>query len=387
MPKKNKTRVSKSVVDKEEARAVSRVILEDGYLGMGKEVQKFEEDLQKFLKTNRKVTCVNSGTAALHLAVASITEPGDEVLVQSITYLSSFQAISAAGAVPVACEINPKTMTIDLKDAEKRITTKTKVIMPVHYSGDPGNLDEIYKFAKKHNLRVIEDAAHAFGTLYNKKLIGSFGDIVCFSFDGIKNITSGEGGAVVTADLDVSQYIQDARLLGVQKDTEKRYKGLRSWKFDVTHQGYRYHQSNLFAAIGRVQLRKFSLFKKARQSLAKRYFKLLRNIKGIEVFERNYDNVVPHIFPIKVLNNKRDELRQYLSDNNIESGIHYYPNHLLTYYRRPGFKLPITEKIYSQLLTLPLHPDLTKVQQDNIVNLIKKFIKRTIYEKRNNKNF
>lgn len=386
MPKKNKIRVAKSVVGNEEVKAVSRVILEDGYLGMGKEVQKFEEDLEKFLKTKRKVTCVNSGTAALHLAVASITRPGDEVLVQSITYLSSFQAVSGARAVPIACEINPETMNIDLKDAEKRITDKTKVIMLVHYAGDPGNLAEIYKFAKKYNLRVIEDAAHAFGTIYKKKLIGSFGDIVCFSFDGIKNITSGEGGAVVTADSNLVQYIRDARLLGVHKDTEKRYKGLRSWKFDVIHQGYRYHLSNLFAAIGRVQLRKFSLFKKARQRLAKRYLKSLRSIEGIEVFEKNYDNIVPHIFPIKVLDNKRDELMKYLNDNGIECGIHYYPNHLLSYYSKPGFKLPVSEKIYSQLLTLPLHPDLTERQQDNIVNLIKKFSKK-YYGKRNNKNF
>lgn len=377
MPKENKIRVSKAVVGSEEAKAVSRVILGDGYLGMGKEVQKFEEDLRNFLDTKKEVICVNSGTAALHLAVASITKPGDEVLVQSLTYLASFQAISGAGAVPMACEVNPKTMIIDLKDAEKRITSKTKVIMPVHYASDPGNLDEIYKFAKKHNLRVIEDAAHAFGTSYKKKLIGSFGDIICFSFDGIKNITSGEGGAVVTADSNVVQYIRDARLLGVHKDTEKRYKGLRSWKFDVTHQGYRYHMSNLFAAIGRVQLRKFSLFKRNRQYLAKRYVKLLKNIKGVEIFERNYDNVVPHIFPIKVMNDKRDKLMQYLGDNNIECGIHYYPNHLLSYYSKPGF-LPVTERVYDQLLTLPLHPDLTNTQQDKIINFVKKFYDKNI---------
>lgn len=370
----DKIRVSKSVLNNKEVKAVSRIILEDGYLGMGKEVQKFEEDLGKFLGAKRKVICLNSGTAALHLAVASITKPGDEVLVQSITYLAGFQAISGAGAVPVACEVDPKTMTIDLKDAEKRITRKTKIIMPVHYAGDPGNLNEIYRFAQNHNLRVIEDAAHAFGTIYEKKLIGSFGDVVCFSFDGIKNITSGEGGAVATADSRVFQYVQDGRLLGIRKDTGKRYKGLRSWKFDVTHQGYRYHMSNLFAAIGRVQFRKFPLFKKKRQYLAKRYVNLLKDIKEIEIFEKNYDNVVPHIFPIKVMNDRRDKLLQYLGDNNIECGIHYYPNHLLSYYKSGS--LPITERIYSQLLTLPLHPDLTKVQQDKIINIIKKFTKK-----------
>lgn len=243
--------------------------------------------------------------------------------------------------------------------------------MPVHYASDPANLDEIYEFAKKHNLRVIEDAAHAFGTIHNKKLIGSFGDIVCFSFDGIKNITCGEGGAVVTDDSVVAQYIRDARLLGIQKDTEKRYKGARSWEFDVVHQGYRYHMSNILAAIGRVQLQKFPLFKKARQDLAKRYVDLLKDIKGIEVFDKDYDKIVPHIFPIKVLDNKRDELKEHLSIHNIESGIHYYPSHKLSFYKKQDVELPKTDKAYSQLLTLPLHPDLTEDNQIFIVEKIK----------------
>jgi len=369
-----KIRVSKSVLNNEEAKAVSRVISGDGYLGMGKEVQKFEEDLKKFLGAKRKVICVNTGTAALHLAVASVTKPGDEILVQSLTYVASFQAISGASAVPIACEVDPTTMTIDLQDAEKRITDKTKAIMPIHYAGDPGNLDEIYKFAKKHNLRVIEDAAHAFGTIYKRKLIGSFGDIVCFSFDGIKNITSGEGGAIVTADLKVAQYVKDGRLLGVHKDTERRYKGLRSWKFDVTHQGYRYHMSNLCAAIGRVQLRKFSSFKKNRQYLAERYVEFLKNIDGVEIFKKNYNNIVPHIFSIKVMNGRRDKLMQYLNDSHVECGIHYYPNHLLSYYKS-GI-LPVTEDIYNQLLTLPLHPNLTRAQQDTVISSIRKFCKK-----------
>lgn len=371
-----KIKVSKSVLDNKEVKAVSRIILQDGYLGMGEEVQKFEQELKKFFKTDREVICVNSGTAALHLAVASVVKPGDEVLIQSLTYVASFQAISGAGAVPVACEINPGTMTIDLKDAENKLTPKTKAIMPVHYASDPGDLKEVYKFAKIHNLRVIEDAAHAFGTIYDKKLIGSFGDIVCFSFDGIKNITCGEGGAVVTADKEVIQYIRDARLLGVYKDTERRYGGNRTWEPDVKHQGYRYHMSNISAAIGRVQLQKFSSFKKARQNLAKRYIILLKNIQGLDIFEKDYSNIVPHIFPIKVIGGRRDELKKYLNDNNIECGIHYYPNHLLSYYLKPGVELSVTEKVYRQILTLPLHPGITKIQQDKIVKLVKNFLNK-----------
>lgn len=369
-----KIRLSKSVVGQAEARAISRVIIEDGYLGMGKEVQIFETELQSFFQTKRSVICVNSGTAALHLAVESCVPPGSEVLVQSLTYIASFQAIAAARTKPVPCEINPETCTIDLKDAQKRITDKTRAIMPVHYAGRVGQLDEVYELAEKYHLRVIEDAAHAFGTVYKNKKVGSFGDIVCFSFDGIKNITSGEGGAIITSDRKVAKYAQDARLLGVEKDTEKRYQGQRSWEFEVVHQGYRYHMSNLLAAIGRVQLERFKKeFKIKRQKLAKRYHEALRTIDNIILFTDEYDKIVPHIFPIRVLNNKRDKLRQDLINNNIECAVHYYPNHLLVYFGAEKGMLPITEQIYSQLLTLPLHPDLTEKDQDRVINKIRNF--------------
>lgn len=366
-------RVSKSVVGNEEAQALKHLILEDGYLGMGREVELFEKELQMFLHTERSVICVNSGTAALHLALIALLKPDQEVLVQSLTYIACFQAISGAGAIPIPCEVNPDTLTIDLKDAKKRLTKKTKAIMPVHYASRVGDLNAIYDFANQHNLRVIEDAAHAFGTIYDSKLIGAFGDISCFSFDGIKNITSGEGGAIITNDKGVAQFAKDARLLGVQKDTQKRYAGQRSWEFEVKHQGYRYHMSNLFAAIGRVQLKRFPEFKKIRQRLAKRYQETLKDTPSIELFNDDYDRVVPHIFPIKVINGDRDSLREYLIENNIETGIHYYPNHLLEYYGASRGQLPITEKIYSQLITLPLHPDLTDNDQNYVIEKVKEF--------------
>ena len=366
----NKIRLSKSVVGELEKRALFKVI-DDGYLGMGYFVKEFEEKLKHYIGA-RHVVCVNSGTAALHLALmATGITHGDEVLVQSLTYIASFQAITAAGAKPVSCEIIPETCTIDLKDAEKRKTNKTKAIMPVHYASRLGDLEKIYEFAANHGLRVIEDAAHAVGTTYKGMKVGSFGDIICFSFDGIKNITSGEGGAVVTGDGKVAQYVMDARLLGVQRDTEKRYEGQRSWEFDVSHQGYRYHMSNLFAAIGMVQLERFEKeFKPKRQMLAKRYYEAFKDIPDIILFPNGYDEIVPHIFPIRVLRGKRDGLRQYLLDNNIECGIHYYPNHLLTYYGARKGELSITEQIYSELLSIPLHPDLTEEDHDRVIKCI-----------------
>ena len=371
-------RLSKSVVGAAEKAALSKVI-DEGYLGMGRFVQDFEEKLGEYLGVEH-VICVNSGTAALQLALMGAgLKSGDEVLVQSLTYVASFQAITAAGLKPVPCEISPPTCTIDLRDAEERLTARTKAIMPVHYASRVGDLDKIYEFAEKHSLRVIEDAAHAFGTLYKGKLVGSFGDVSCFSFDGIKNITSGEGGAVVTADRKVADFVKDARLLGVKKDTDKRYAGDRSWEFDVTDQGYRYHMSNLFAAIGLVQLERFDKeFKPRRQELARDYTKALKDLKGIELFSDNgddYDEIVPHIFPVRVLGKRRDALREHLIKANIECGVHYYPNHLLTYYKDGGARLPVTERLYGELLSLPLHPDLTGEMQERVIDAVLEFLR------------
>lgn len=367
-------RLSKSVVGQKEVAAVSRVLLEDGYLGMGRTVQEFEQALKQYLGAE-EVICVNSGTAALHLAVqAAGLKEGDEILIQSLTYISDFQAISATGAKPIACEVLPENLTIDLVDAGKRITSRTKAIMPVHYASNPGNLEAIYEFAKINNLRVIEDAAHAFGCRYQEKMIGSFGDIVCFSFDGIKNITAGEGGAVATKDKQIAELIKNARLLGVEKDTEKRYRGVRSWEFDAHYQGYRYHLSNIFAAIGLTQLNRFeNEFKPKRIAFAKKYREQLQNIRQLQLLEGEPGEIVPHIFPIRVLNGGRDQLRKFLDENQIPTGIHYLPNHLLSLYGAQKGLLPLTEKIYEEIISLPLHPELNNEDIDSVTNLIKTF--------------
>lgn len=365
---KNSLRLSKSVVGQAEAEAVSRVILEDGYLGMGREVQNFEAEIAAYLGVPAEtVMCVSSGTAALHLAVEAVTRPGDEVLVQSLTYVASFQAISAARAVPVACEVDPATLTLDLEDAAHRVTERTRAVMPVHYASNPGNLEAIYRFAERFGLRVIEDAAHAFGCTYQGRRIGSFGNVVCFSFDGIKNITSGEGGAVVTCDAGVAERIRDARLLGVERDTSRRYAGGRSWEFDVKRQGYRYHMSNLFAAIGRVQLGRLdSEFAPARVALAGHYRQHLQGMAGLRLLDSELGAVVPHIQPVLIEGGRRDSVRAYLEGQGIATGVHYQPNHLLSLYGGGRMSLPVTESLYEALLTLPLHPELTLADVDRI---------------------
>jgi dTDP-4-amino-4,6-dideoxygalactose transaminase len=343
---------------------------------MGAEVQKFEQELAAFLHTPvGNIACVNSGTAALHLALEAVLDPGDEVLVQSLTFVATFQAIIAAGTVPVACEVRPGTVTIDLEDAARRITPRTKAIMPVHYASNPGNLDAIYRFASEHRLRVIEDAAHAFGCTYHGKTIGSFGDVQCFSFDGIKNITSGEGGAVVTADPIVLERVKDARLLGIERDTDKRFSGQRSWAFDVKRAGYRCHMSNVLAAIGRVQLKRFPQeFAPQRVALAKRYRERLASHDGLALFDTDLGPPVPPLQPIRVRSERRDAVLAHLQSAGIETGIHYKPNHLLTFFGGGHPSLPVTEQLYRELLSLPLHPGLSLAEVDQVCDTLLSFL-------------
>lgn len=370
-------RLSRSIVGEAEAEAVHRVICEDGYLGIGKEVQQFEADVAAYLGVPASwVISVNTGTAALHLAVEAVLGHGSgaEVLVPSLTFVASFQAIGGAGAVPVACDARLDTATIDLADAERRLTPRTKAIMPVHYASNPVDLDGVYAFAEKHGLRVIEDAAHAFGCLYKGRKIGSFGDVACFSFDGIKNITSGEGGCAVFFNATEAGYAADARLLSVEGDTRSRFAGTRTWDPDVKRIGWRFHMSNIMAAIGRVQLSRLDgEFIPARRALGDIYRQRLAGLDGLRLLQADpQDFVVPHIVCVRVLNGRKDELKAALTAAGIPVGVHYKPNHLLSLFRpAPGsLPLPVTEQLYGELVTLPMHPGLSAADVEHICDVI-----------------
>ncbi len=366
----SKIRLSKSSIGIEEKEAVLKV-LDAEFLGMGSEVENFENEIREFIKTDKEVVCVNTGTSALHISLSCLDiGVGDEVLVPSLTYVASFQAISATGATAICVDVKEDTLFLDIEDAKKRVTKNTKAIMPVHYASNQKEMPEVYEFAKEYNLRVIEDAAHSFGCKRDGKFIGACGDIVCFSFDGIKNITSGEGGAVISGDESFIQRVKDARLLGVEKDTQKRYKKERSWDFDVKEQGFRFHMSNVYAAIGSAQLKKIDVISKKRKEIVSYYIESLKDISSVKILDFDYDDIVSHIFVIKA--QKRDELREFLLKNSIECGIHYKPNHLLSFYRS-NYRLLVTEKIYEKILTLPCHVDLTRQQQIRVIKAIKDF--------------
>ena len=370
----NLIRLSKSYLGSEEKEAVCRVI-ENGFLGMGLEVQNFEAELASYLGGDVSVACVNTGTSALQLALQAIgIGPGDEVLVPSLTYVASFQAISATGAKPVACDVELSPGFIDLADAEGRLTANTKAIMPVHFASYVVGMPAVYEFSKRYKLRVVEDAAHSFGCALHGNRIGSFGDVVCFSFDGIKNITSGEGGAVVSHDVDIIEKVKDSRLLGVVGDTEKRFSGGRSWTFDVREKGWRYHMSDLMAAIGRAQLRKCDSLFQRRKTIVSLYAEGLKEIPRVDQYDfsisTNNVDIVPHIYPIKVPD--PDALIDFLSTRAIQCGKHYQPNHLLSFYEI-GTSLPNAEFLSSRNVSLPLHPGVSNEEVKYIIESIREY--------------
>ena len=373
MKKISKIRLSKCSINDDDKLSVINA-LENEYLGHGSFVVDFERQIKSYLGGGVNVACVNSGTAALHLALESLELPKkSEVLVPSITYVATFQAISAAGLTPVACEVFENTLFLDHNDVLKKINKNTKCILPVHHSSSNKGILPILEIAKKYNLRVVEDCAQSFGSMcyYSNEKVGyNPYDICCFSFDGIKNITSAEGGCVVSNSQDTISFINDSRFLGVEKDTINRNKGTRSWNFDVKIQGYRYHMSNINAALGLSQLKRIDLFKDKRNLLVKEYMLKLSSCKLITFFDLDYKNIMPHIFAVKVEN--RDSLRKYLLEENIETGIHYFPNHNLSKYDS-SFSLPISDLLYSKLITLPLHYDLTLKEVNRVASSIIQF--------------
>lgn len=379
-------RLSRSVVGEEEARAVADVLCNDGYLGMGNHTRQFEADLANYLGVERwQVISCNSGTAALHLAVwaavarakkAGKCPANPRIIVPSLTFVSSFQAILAGGCTPVPCDVLLETGTLDLEDAAAKMDENVIALMHVDYASNPWHIDRVYEFATQHGLAMIDDAAHAFGCKHDGKKIGSFGDLVCFSFDGIKNITCGEGGCLVAFDRDSATVAQDARLVGVCGDTQKRFSGQRSWEPDVVLPGLRYHLSNIMAAIGSVQLKRLETeFIPARRSLYEQYSRNLREVKDLRLLKTDPgDYIVPHIMPVRILNGRRDDVKAALAAEDIQTGMHYRPNHLLALFGGGAIHLPNCEKLHTELVTLPLHPALSAGDVDKVCATVRKVL-------------
>jgi dTDP-4-amino-4,6-dideoxygalactose transaminase len=363
-------KVSKGCLGEQELLAL-RDVFESGYFGAGREVAAFEQELANYFGAEHVVTTTN-GTAALHLALDALAMGPAEVIVPSLTYAASFQAIVSAGAIPVACDICPNTLLLNISDAEKRITDKTKAVMPVHYAGQPCDMDLLMEFASRHELRIVEDAAHAFGSTYKGKKIGSFGDITCFSFDSIKNITCGEGGAIVCRDGNFANLLRQKRSLGIRRGLNGSLKA-HGRNFDIDTQGFRYHMGNINAAIGSVQLTKVGDFIERRRLIARRYDSAFRQMPAVQPLCINYDDTAPHIYVIRVKDGRREGLMRLLDRHGIETGVNYMPNHLHSYFKRDGLILPEAERAYREILTLPLHYGLSDSDVEEVIDCVRDY--------------
>lgn len=352
--------------------------LDVGWLGMGAMTREFEDRIAEYLALeNRYVVTTNTGTSALHLALLGAgVGQGDEVITPSFNYVADHQAVKMTNADVVMCDIRENNLGIDYEKAEALITEKTKAIIPLHFAGIPCDLDDVYKLADKHNLRIVEDATHAFGTSIDGRKIGSFGDLTCFSFDPVKIMTSIDGGCIVANSLEEVEQLQRMRLLGVDKDTTERYKNRRAWDYDVVSAGYRYHLNNILASVGVSQIKKVSEFIASRQEVCKKYNEEFNQIENILTPQADFNEISPFIYFIRVLDGSREELIAHLRKHSIDVGVHFIPVHKHTYFKQSiSGDMSVTEKVTNQIMTLPLHSLMKKQYVDRVIEGVCSFYK------------
>ena len=348
---------------------------EVGWIGMGATTQAFERAVQARLKTDRPVVATMTGSAALHLGLLLAgVRPGDEVIVPSFNYIADVQAILWCAATPVFCDIDERTLSLDPVRMAELITPRTKAILPLHFAGLVGDLDGVYDIAQRHNLRVVEDATHALGSVCHGRDIGSFGDITCFSFDPVKIITCLDGGAVVCRkDEDLSQ-LHRWRLLGVDKDTAERYKNTRAWEYDVTSIGFRAHMTNINAAIGLSQLARLNEFIANRCATCKLYQEAFGDLDWLRTPPTDYVGVSPLIYFVRVLDGLREAFIDHMSSMGVATGIHFIPLHIKSFCTSlPRGPLPVTERIGREMVTLPLWSLMPRETVERVIDAARSF--------------
>jgi perosamine synthetase len=372
--------VFKPSIGDEEISAV-RQVLESGWIGLGPKTEEFERKFAEYIGIPHAIA-TNSGTAALHLALKALgIGDGDEVILPSLTFVSCAHGVLYCGARPVFADVDKDTLTISVDDVQEKATQKTRAIMCVHYGGHPCDMGPITDIAKDKGVYVVEDAAHACGAEWKGEKVGSIGDIACFSFHAVKNLTTGEGGMITTSNEEIARELRRLRWLGISKTTWDRYRpGATSisrptptWYYEVENLGYKSHMNDIAAAIGIVQLQKLDKLNDRRRQIANYYNESFSNLPGIQIpIEREYARSVYHLYVLKM--EKRDEFAAYAMQNGVATSVHYMPVHLHPLYRKiANAKVPVTEEIWKRLVTLPMFPDLANSELSKIVNVVRDF--------------
>ena len=347
-----------------------------GWIGLGPKTREFEVRFAEYIGTKYAVA-FNSGTAALHLSLKVLGIEGVEVITTPMTFVSTNHAILYNQGIPVFADIEPDTLNIRPEEIRKNITTKTKAIVVVHYGGHACDMDLILEMAKSKGIRVVEDAAHGCGGAYKGQKLGSLGNLGCFSFHAVKNLSTGEGGMITTDDPELYGRLLKLRWMGISKDTWSREEKDEkySWYYNVEEIGFKCHMNDIPAAIGLVQLKKLDRMNQRRKEITEHYNEGLKGLSWLEIpTVKSYAVSSHHNYVIKI--EKRDQLNIYLQQKGISTGVHYIPNNHYDMYRSFRGDTPTSDSVWKKLLTLPLFPDLKDEEVDFIIHEIKEFGKR-----------
>ena len=363
-------------ISKEDKKIVDKA-LGQSMLTLGPQLEKFESDFTKYTKSKYAVA-VSNCTAALHLSLKALgIQNDDEVIIPDLTFVADANAVLGCNAKPVIVDINKENFFLSISNIKKNITKKTKAIIPVHIYGQVCNIDEILDLAKDYNLKVVEDCAHAIGTFHNSKHVGNLGSTGCFSFYPTKNITTAEGGMVITNSKTIAEKIRQLRSHGMTKSLKSRYSSEYPWIFDIVEPGYNYRLDEIRAALGITQLKRIKKINELRKNASLYYHKNLKNIPGIILPDMVNDKSHSyHLYTIRVTKTyklSRNQLFKKLKDNGIRTTVYWMPIHMYSAFRKFTKKSNIvnTTKIYDEILALPLFPNISKKHQDNVIKVIK----------------
>lgn len=361
----------------EEIKAVTDVI-KSSWVGLGPKTQEFEESFAKFIGTKYAIG-FNSCTAALHLAVKVLgIEPGSEIITTPMTFVSTAFAANYNSLKPVFADIERDTLNINPEDIERKITKKTKAIIPVHFGGHACRMSEIMEIAKRHNLHVIEDAAHAAGSELNGRKLGTFGEMSCFSFHAVKNMTIGDGGILTTNRREHYERLKRLVWCGIDKSTFARQnKNRYDWDYDVKEIGYKFHLNDILSSIGIVQLKKLERMNERRRQIRDMYNKAFKNLDFIECpVNKSGIKSSCHNYVAKIKKGNRNELINYLKERGITGGVHYKPVYLFPVYGHIKADCPVAEEVWTKLITLPVFPDMTDNQANFVIKNVVKWGKK-----------
>ena len=368
-------------IGEEEIAAVAHA-MRSGWVTTGPETKAFEQEFADYLGGGVQAIAVNSATAGLHLALEAIgIGAGDEVIAPDLTFTATTEVIRYLGADPMLVDCNPVTLNIDVTQIEAAITPKTKAIMPVHYGGLACDMDAIFAIAQKHNVRVIEDAAHALPTTYKGTLVGQLpSDAAVFSFYANKTMTTGEGGIVVTKNADLAARMKVMRLHGINRDAFDRFTSkIPAWYYEIVAPGFKYNMGDMAGALGRVQLKRLPAFLRRRQQLAARYRAELADLPLILPADAPAGDLHAwHLFVLRLSDAAtvtRDEVIQRLSDAGIATSVHYVPLHRQPYWRdRYGLapeQFPVAERAYQRMFSIPLFTAMSDDEQARVIAALK----------------